>query len=232
MPRDRRSRTDVWQNPQTAAAVGPARQPPRVRRAGPTDGALAPPPRTAAPPAAHRAGSWRAARRACPTATSRPALHHHDAVRMADRREPVGDDQHRAAGHQPFERELDHALALGVERARRFVEQQDRTVGEDRARDREALPLSAREAHAALAEIAGVTLRQLLRRTRRRTPPRRRRALRLRSPRAGRSARSRATLAAKITGSCGTTARRRRTSRGSALRTSTPSMRTTPACGS
>ena len=50
--------------------------------------------------------------------------------------------------------QLHDALALGVERARRLVEQQDRPVGEDRARDREALPLPAREPHAALAEMA------------------------------------------------------------------------------
>ena len=89
------------------------------------------------------------------------AFHHGDPVRVPDGREPMRDDQHGAPGHQPLERELDHALALGVERARRLVQQQDRTIGEDRARDREPLPLPAGQAHAALAEIAGVPLRQL-----------------------------------------------------------------------
>ena len=60
-----------------------------------------------------------------------------------------------------FERPLDHALALGIERARRLVQQQDRAIGEDRARDREALPLAAGEPDAALAEIAVEALRQL-----------------------------------------------------------------------
>ena len=59
-----------------------------------------------------------------------------------------------APRHQPLERELHHPLALGVERARRLVEQQDRAVGEDRARDREPLPLPAGQPHAALAEVA------------------------------------------------------------------------------
>ena len=91
------------------------------------------------------------------------ALHHRDPVGVAHRREPMRDDQHGAPGHQPLERELHHALALGVERARRLVEQQDRAVGEDRARDREPLPLPAGQPHAALAEIAVVALRQLAR---------------------------------------------------------------------
>ena len=40
-----------------------------------------------------------------------------------------------------------------VERAGRLVQQQDRPVGEDGARDRETLALAAGQPHAALAEI-------------------------------------------------------------------------------
>ena len=76
-------------------------------------------------------------------------------------REPVRDDDRRAVLHQPLERLLHQPLALGVERARRLVEQQDRRVAQDRARDRDALPLSARESRAALAEERVVALRQL-----------------------------------------------------------------------
>ena len=85
-----------------------------------------------------------------------PALHHGDPVGVAHRREPMRDDQHGAPRHQPLERELHHALALGIERARRLVEQQDRAIGEDRARDRQPLPLPAGQPHAALAELARV----------------------------------------------------------------------------
>ena len=53
-----------------------------------------------------------------------------------------------------LQRLLHQALALGVERAGRLVEQQDRPVGEQRARDRQALALAAGELHAALAELA------------------------------------------------------------------------------
>ena len=59
-----------------------------------------------------------------------------------------------------FERGLDHPLAFGVERARRLVEQQQRRVLQHRARDRDALPLAAREANAALAEEGPVAVRQ------------------------------------------------------------------------
>ena len=40
---------------------------------------------------------------------------------------------------------LDQRLALAVEARRRLVEDQDARVGEDRARDRDALPLAARQ---------------------------------------------------------------------------------------
>ena len=52
--------------------------------------------------------------------------------------------------------------ARGVERARRLVEQQDRPVGEQRARDRQALLLAAGKRDAALAERRVEPLRQAL----------------------------------------------------------------------
>src|SRR5690606_23482007 len=48
----------------------------------------------------------------------------------------------------------------GIEGARRLVEQQDRRILEQRAGDRDALALAAREARAALAEERVVTLGQ------------------------------------------------------------------------
>jgi hypothetical protein len=64
----------------------------------------------------------------------------------------VGDDQRRASLHQPLERLLHQPLAFGVERAGRLVEQQDRRVAQQRAGDRDALALPAREPRPALAE--------------------------------------------------------------------------------
>ncbi len=54
--------------------------------------------------------------------------------------------------HQPVEGGLDLALALGVEGRGGLVEEQDRRVLQDGARDRDALALAARERHAALAD--------------------------------------------------------------------------------
>ena len=48
---------------------------------------------------------------------------------------------------------LDRELDLAVERRGRLVEDQDRRVLEDHARDRDALALAARELDAALADV-------------------------------------------------------------------------------
>ena len=87
------------------------------------------------------------------------AVHHDDAVGLQDRGEAVRDDQRRSPLHQALERLLDRGFALRVEAGRRFVEQQHGRVLQDRAADRDALLLAAREAHAALAEIGVVAFR-------------------------------------------------------------------------
>ena len=57
---------------------------------------------------------------------------------------------------------LDQRLALAVEARGRLVEDQDARIGEDRARDRDALALAARQLHAALADDRVVPLLELL----------------------------------------------------------------------
>ena len=83
-----------------------------------------------------------------------------DAVDPLHGREPVGDDDRRAAAHRGLERRLHGALAFGVERRGRFVEQQQRRILEDRARDGEPLALAAGQAQPALADLGSVALRQ------------------------------------------------------------------------
>ena len=78
-------------------------------------------------------------------------VHHHDAVRVLDRREAVGDDEGRPSDREFGERSLDRPLGLGVERARRLVQDEDGRVLEEHPRDRHALLLPAGELHAALA---------------------------------------------------------------------------------
>ena len=79
------------------------------------------------------------------------AVHDDDPVGRAHGREAVGDDDRRAVLHQPVEGVLDQALAFGVERGGRFVEQQQGRVAQQRAGDRDALALPAREARSAFA---------------------------------------------------------------------------------
>src|SRR5215213_783966 len=88
------------------------------------------------------------------------AVEHDDLVRVAHRREAVGDRDRRPPLREPVERVLHEPLRLGVERARRLVEDEDRRVAQDRPRDRDALLLAAGEPVAALADNGVVAVRQ------------------------------------------------------------------------
>src|ERR1041384_1151132 len=96
----------------------------------------------------------------------RPALHdaplgeHDDKIGVLHRREPVGDHEYRPMRHQPLDRFLHEALGLRVERAGGLVEDQDRWIAQQRARDRNALALPAAEPRAALAEQRAVAFGQ------------------------------------------------------------------------
>src|SRR6185503_10962729 len=68
-----------------------------------------------------------------------------DLVRAADGGETVRDDEGRAAAAKCAQAVLDFRLALAVEARRRFIEDEDRRVRENRARDGDALPLPAGE---------------------------------------------------------------------------------------
>ena len=72
-------------------------------------------------------------------------------MRDRDRRPSLG---------EPLERLLHEPLRLRVERRGRLVEDEDRRVAQDRARDRDPLLLAAREAVAALADHRVVALRE------------------------------------------------------------------------
>ena len=87
-------------------------------------------------------------------------VEHGYAVSALHRRQTVGDDDGGAARGKAFEGQLHHAFRLGIECAGGLVEQQQRPVGEDGAGNGNALPLSAGQAHAPLAEIGHGTLGQ------------------------------------------------------------------------
>ena len=85
-------------------------------------------------------------------------LEHQNLIGAPDRRQPVRDDERRAPLPQRPQAVLDQRLALAVEARRRLVEDQDARVRENRARDGDALPLAARQPHAALADDRVVAL--------------------------------------------------------------------------
>ena len=79
-------------------------------------------------------------------------VHHQDAVAGEHGREPVRDHDGGALLHQPRERVLHQRLAFGIERGGRLVEQQERRVAQDRARNGDALALAAGQRDAAFAD--------------------------------------------------------------------------------
>ena len=90
----------------------------------------------------------------------RAVLEHDDTVRPDHARQPVREDEGRAAPHQPVERALDDRLVFRVHRRQRFVENQNRGVAQQRASDRDTLALAAREPDAPLADHGAIALRQ------------------------------------------------------------------------
>ena len=73
----------------------------------------------------------------------------------------MGDDEGGAALAQGVERAFDLGFGLGIERARRFVQDQDRRVFQDGAGDGDALAFAARERGAALANHELIAARLL-----------------------------------------------------------------------
>ena len=83
-----------------------------------------------------------------------------DAVGVLHRRQSVRNDERGAAFEEAVEGFLDEVLALGVEGARGFVEDEDLRVLQHGARDRDALLLAAGELDAALADARFVAFRK------------------------------------------------------------------------
>ena len=72
----------------------------------------------------------------------------------------MGDDQRRATFFQRFKGFLNGLFALRIECRRRFVEQQDWGIAQDRASDGDTLPLTAGQARPAFPDICVISTRQ------------------------------------------------------------------------
>src|SRR3954468_4993831 len=93
---------------------------------------------------------------------NRPAAHDEDSVAVHDRLEPVrheDDGPHALQGPERFDQ---MPLVLGIQRASRLVEVQERGLREQRAGDGDALALAAGQVLAAVAQMGFVALRQIL----------------------------------------------------------------------
>src|SRR5262245_15096147 len=88
------------------------------------------------------------------------AIEHENAVRVANRRQAVRDDDCRSAGAQTPQRAEDNLLGDRVERRGRFVEDENRSVLDDGARDAQPLALAPREAAAGFGDFGIVAIRQ------------------------------------------------------------------------
>ncbi len=88
-------------------------------------------------------------------------IQHIKLVGIDNRAQAMGDHDGGAIFHQPRQRTLHMALAFGVERRGRFVQQQDRRIAQHGAGDGDALALAARQFQAAFADARIVAVRQL-----------------------------------------------------------------------
>ena len=74
-----------------------------------------------------------------------PLVHDHDPVGQGQRRQAVGDDDRGPVAGELLQHAVDQLLALQVDLAGGFVEDQDRRIAEDRPGQRDPLPLAAGE---------------------------------------------------------------------------------------
>ena len=84
---------------------------------------------------------------------------HDDLIRMANRGQPVGDNERRPARHQSFQRRQQQGLRFRIQRRGRFVENQDRRILQQCARNRDSLALSAGQCRAPFTQHSVVAIR-------------------------------------------------------------------------
>ena len=88
-------------------------------------------------------------------------IQHENPVGSDDARKPVRDYQRRPVLHQTVQRGLDDGFVLRVHARKRLVQQQDRRVLEQRASNRQPLPLTAGQPDGAFSDNGIVPVRQM-----------------------------------------------------------------------
>ncbi len=89
----------------------------------------------------------------------RALVHDDDAIGERERRAPVRDEDRRARARDLAQRRVDLLFDARVDRRGRVVEEQDLRIGEQRARERDALALTARQREPLLADDGVVPVR-------------------------------------------------------------------------
>ena len=95
-----------------------------------------------------------------PTLNDLSVFEHEDLVGALNGREPMRNHEGGATRAQRSEPVPNMLLGFRVQARRRLVQEQDLGVGENRARDRNALPLASRQAHAAFTHHRLVLVRE------------------------------------------------------------------------
>mmetsp|Transcript_25282 Transcript_25282/g.88212 ORF Transcript_25282/g.88212 Transcript_25282/m.88212 type:complete len:214 (-) Transcript_25282:2227-2868(-) len=99
-----------------------------------------------------RAARQRQQRLVRPTLHDAACVHDQNLVGRAHRAQAVRDDERGAPDQEAVESSLHGVLARGVEARSRLVQHQHSRISHERACEADALPLAARQAHAALAD--------------------------------------------------------------------------------
>src|SRR5688572_11666700 len=97
----------------------------------------------------------------CPPLDNLATVKHENLVGVDDRREPVGDDEHRSALEEAIHRLLDEALRIGMESGSRMIQDADWWSPEQGTSNRGARPLSAGQRRAPMTQNCGITVGQL-----------------------------------------------------------------------
>ena len=69
-------------------------------------------------------------------------VENHDAVGIHDRRQPVGNDEHRAALHQSVHAGLHQGLRMGINRGGGLIQNHNGGIGHSRPGNGDQLPLT------------------------------------------------------------------------------------------
>ena len=95
------------------------------------------------------------------TFADRPIIKHGDGIGPANGGKTVSDYENSAAGHEIVQSILNEQFRFGVELGSRFVQNEDGSVLQQGAGNREALALAAGKALAAIADQGPITVRHL-----------------------------------------------------------------------